>query len=190
MNWLFIVGLALASSIDNLAVGFSYGLSEIRIGAVANLGIAMVCLMMSLAGGDLGVWIGSVLPGSVPDLIGAALLLLLGIRILWMVLRIPPSASQGGQRARPVVGPLEALVLGVSLSANAAVNSVGGGIMQISPMAVAIAAALGSYLAIALGEALGSRTRAVHIGSANLGRYVSVLGGSLLIALAVMKVLK
>jgi hypothetical protein len=43
MEWLFILGFALSSSIDNFGVGISYGVRKIRIRWLSNLLIAAIC---------------------------------------------------------------------------------------------------------------------------------------------------
>ncbi|MGV4967043.1 sporulation membrane protein YtaF, partial [Priestia aryabhattai] len=43
MEWLFILGFALSSSIDNFGVGISYGVRKVRIRWLSNLLIAAIC---------------------------------------------------------------------------------------------------------------------------------------------------
>jgi len=43
MEWLFILGFALSSSIDNFGVGISYGVRKIRIRWLSHLLIAAIC---------------------------------------------------------------------------------------------------------------------------------------------------
>lgn len=96
MDLLYIVGLSIASSIDNFAVGTSYGLSGIRIGTIANLIIAFICFVLSCAGGYFGAAIVRVIPTGVPSLLGALALLVVGIRVLVLVLR-RGDPSQGAE---------------------------------------------------------------------------------------------
>ncbi|MBN9216823.1 MAG: manganese efflux pump, partial [Mesorhizobium sp.] len=90
MNSYFIIGLAIASNIDNLAVGMSYGVRSIRIGFIANLIITAICFAFSEIGMISGEWIGRILPGDLPDFVAAGLLLLIGVRVLFLAL---PSAD-------------------------------------------------------------------------------------------------
>src|ERR1700687_1354836 len=133
VDWVFILGLAVASSIDNLAVGFSYGLAGLRIGIGSNLMIAAICFVFSEAGTQFGKWVGTILPGSLPDIMGAVLLLLLWLRVLLLVMPRDAGRGVGGGPRRPAgandaggnkVGVAESLLLGVALSANALANAV------------------------------------------------------------------
>lgn len=200
MNWLFIVAFAVASSIDNFAVGLSYGVRGIRISLGSNLIIAAVCFVFSLAGIFLGHWIGAVLPGSLPDIVGSVLLFLIGVRILLLVMPrakpVPSTAPASRYRAisnwfarvlaveSGKIGLPEALILGVALSANALANAVGAGLLQMPPLAIALSASVGSLLTISVGVALGLRATQVSIGRLDLGRFGTLLSGLILVCLA------
>ncbi|MDH6234975.1 putative sporulation protein YtaF [Mesorhizobium soli] len=197
MDWLFITGLAIASSIDNLAVGLSYGVRGIRIGLGANLIIAVICFVLSEAGILFGEWIGAVLPGDLPDIVGAVLLFLIGVRILLLVLprekaaRSATSRGIAGWFSRVLavengrIGLVEALVLGVALSANALANAVGAGLLHMPSFAIALSASIGSLLTISLGVALGLRAMHVSIGRFDLGRFGTLISGMILVGLAI-----
>jgi putative sporulation protein YtaF len=197
MDWLFITGLAIASSIDNLAVGLSYGVRGIRIGLGANLIIAAICFVLSEAGILFGEWIGAVLPGDLPDIVGAVLLFLIGVRILLLVLpreKAARSAKSHGianwfSRVLAVengrIGFVEALVLGVALSANALANAVGAGLLHMPSFAIALSASIGSLLTVSLGVALGLRATHISIGRFDLGRFGTLISGMILVGLAI-----
>jgi len=203
MNWFFIIALAAASSIDNLAVGLSYGVRGIRIHLGSNLIIAAVCFVLSLAGILFGHWIGEVLPGELPDLVGAILLFLIGVRILLLALprseSAPAEAPATGLRAitnwfsRVIaveggrIGPVEALILGVALSANALANAVGAGLMEMPPLAIALSASIGSLLTISLGVALGLRATRIRFAGVDLGQFGTLMSGVILVGLAVVQ---
>ncbi|WEK51846.1 MAG: manganese efflux pump [Candidatus Kaistia colombiensis] len=201
MDWLFIFALAVASSIDNFAVGLSYGVRDIRIRFQSNLIIAAVCFAFSYGGIYFGHWIGIVLPGNLPDIIGSVLLFFIGIRILLLVFprarQGQPAASGGGRRSDPnwfsralavessQIGPFEALLLGVALSANALANAVGAGLLQMPALAIALSASVGSLLTISLGVMLGLRTTKISIGRFDLGQFGTLLSGLILVCLAI-----
>jgi len=205
VDWLFIIGLAIASSIDNLAVGFSYGLVGLRIGIGANLVIAFICFVFSEAGTLFGKWIGTILPGSLPDFVGVVLLLLLGLRILLLVVpreRIAKAlgdADKGGNSpdregshevGTARIGMLESVLLGVALSANALANAVGAGILSLSPTAISLTAATGSLLTVAIGVELGLRAMHLRFGQFSLKRMGTLVSGSILLALVLAKMIK
>ncbi|MBN9274343.1 MAG: manganese efflux pump [Mesorhizobium sp.] len=200
MNWYFVVGLAFASSIDNLAVGLSYGVRGVRIGLAANLVIAAICFVFSMAGIFFGEWIGRVLPGDLPDVAGAVLLFMIGVRILLLVApRKTPAGNPGRSRlARWFssvlamesgrIGFVEAVILGIALSANALANAVGAGLLHMPAVAVALTAATGSLITVALGVALGTSASRIRIGGIDLGRFGTLISGATLVGLAIAQV--
>jgi putative sporulation protein YtaF len=204
MDWIFITALAFASSIDNLAAGLSYGVRGIRIGLGANLIIAAICFAFSEVGILFGQWIGEVLPGNLPDIVGAALLFLIGIRILLLVLprakEEKPTAPASGRRtlagwfARVLavesgkIGLIEALLLGVALSANALANAIGAGLLRIPSLAIALSASIGSLLTISLGVALGLRATQISVGRFDVGRFGTLVSGVILVGLAISQI--
>lgn len=58
----------------------------IRINLGSNFIIAAICFLFSVTGIFFGRWIGAVLPGDLPDIVGSVLLFLIGVRILLIVL--------------------------------------------------------------------------------------------------------
>lgn len=200
MDWYFIIGLAFASSIDNLAVGLSYGVRKVRIGFGANLLIAAICFGFSMAGILFGEWIGQILPGELPDIVGAVLLFLIGVRILLLMAPRGKNSDKSGTGQRPPtswlskvlalesgkVGVFEAIVLGVALSANALANAVGAGLLHMPPIAIALTASIGSLATIAVGTALGTSAARLRIG--DFDRFGTVISGATLVGLAIAQV--
>jgi putative sporulation protein YtaF len=202
VNWYFIIGLAIASNIDNLAVGMSYGVRNIRIGFVANLIITAICFAFSEIGIISGAWIGKILPGELPDFLAAGLLLLIGVRVLFLAMSAanekPDSTGEGHpianwfSRALAVegdkVGPFEAAVLGVALSANALANSVSAGLLDMSPTVVASAISIASFLTIVIGVALGRHAAEIRVGRIDIGRFGTLASGAILVVLAIRQI--
>jgi len=208
--WLLILGFAVSSSLDNLGVGISYGIRGIRINYLSNLVIAVICFCFSMVGIISGQWLAQVLPGVLPVLIGGLLLFIIGIRIV--LLAAPRKKKADGQESREDVlnteeasgslkgilqnpesvdkdksgsiGFLESIVLGIALAANAVTNGVGAGLMGLSPLAISLTAAFGSYITVWLGVVLGSKLSAVRIGSFTLGQFSTVLSGIIIILIA------
>lgn len=199
MNWTFVLALAFASSIDNLAAGLTYGIRGVRIGWTANLVIAAICGLFSLAGIFFGGLIAWALPGDWPDIAGAILLFLIGLRVLLLVIPRGAEAGSGaeagesGWLARAFAAPsgrigmIEAVILGVALSANALVNAVGAGMLQIPAGAVALTAALGSLITVWLGVLLGRHAARLRVGRFDLGRFGTAISGMTLVGLAVFQ---
>ncbi|MBN9027247.1 MAG: hypothetical protein J0H20_17005 [Rhizobiales bacterium] len=91
-------------------------------------------------------------------------------------------AVEGGK-----IGPVEALILGVALSADALANAVGAGLMEMPPLAIALSAPIGSLLTISLGVALGLRATRIRFGGIDVGRFGTLPGGFILVGLAIVQ---
>ncbi|WP_195574564.1 sporulation membrane protein YtaF [Paenibacillus sp. 1001270B_150601_E10] len=202
---MMILGFAMSSSLDNLGVGISYGIRGIRINHLSNFVIAAICFLLSMVGIVSGQWLSSVLPGVVPVLIGALLLFIVGIRIILLaaprkpvkaeesidspgksslssILRNPESVDKDQSGS---IGLGEAVILGVALAANAVTNGVGAGLLGLSPLAISLTAAIGSYLSVWLGIALGQKVANIRIGRFTLGQFSTLLSGLIIVLIAV-----
>ncbi|KOO51629.1 sporulation membrane protein YtaF [Viridibacillus arvi] len=205
MAWLIILAFAFSSSIDNLGVGISYGIRKITIRFDKNLLIAFICFLMSMGGITFGVWLSTILPGMLPVIFGAFVLFVIGIRIILLakprkkefspvgstnevqskrfqdVLRNPEKANldKSGE-----IGWWESVLLGVALSANALTNGLGAGLLGLSPLAISITAAIGSFVTVWAGVKLGSKVADVRIGSFTLGQFGTIISGVIIIVVA------
>ncbi|MEY9094802.1 sporulation membrane protein YtaF [Paenibacillus sp. RC84] len=202
MAWLLILGFAISSSLDNLGVGISYGIRKIRIGILSNLIVAAVCFLFSYTGIWFGKWISSVLPGMLPVLLGAFSLFFIGIRIILMATpgkepEIAPSQSKSNglrgilQNPEQVdrdnskhIGIAESFILGIALSANALTNGLSAGLLGLSPFAISLTAAFGSFLTVWLGVWLGGKVAGIRIGSFTLGQFGTLVSGMMLLMIA------
>ncbi|MGE8203187.1 sporulation membrane protein YtaF [Heyndrickxia sp. NPDC080065] len=206
MPWLIILAFAASSSIDNLGVGISYGIRKIRIGLGANILIALICFLMSAAGISFGLWLSKVLPGVFPVIIGAFLLIIIGIRI--MLLAVPHKnedskvKNDDEKQANSIEGILrnpeaadrdksgdiswwEAAILGVALSANALTNGLGAGLLGFSPLAISLTAAVGSFISVWAGVKLGAKLADVRIGKFTIGQFGTLLSGAIILVIAI-----
>lgn len=203
-SWFIIAALTFSSSIDNLGVGLSYGIRNIRISLLSNLLIAAICFLFSMSGIYFGLWISEILPGILPLLLGAFILVVIGIRI--MLLAVPrnkdtlsgqsESKSEGikGIFQNPAsidfdnsksIGFWEAIVLGIALSANALTNGVGAGLLGFSPLVISILAAAGSFVTVWAGVTFGRKLTHVRIGKFTIGQFGTLISGFLLLLIAV-----
>lgn len=204
--WFIIIGFALSSSIDNLGVGLTYGIRRIRIGIGQNTLIAFVCFLLSIIGISFGKWLAVVLPGIFPAAVGAFLLIIIGIRIVLIALPrrqkhsevVEENDSQqisvtsilkNPERAdldqSGTIGWTESIFLGIALSANALTNGLGAGLLGFSPFAISITAAIGSFMTVWIGVALGERVADIRIGSFSIGQFGTIISGILLVIIAI-----
>lgn len=207
MTWLFILGLALSSSLDNLGVGITYGIRKIRIGFSSNALISVVCFLFSYSGILFGNWISSVIPGLLPVLLSVFLLFVIGFRIIWLSLphKQQKEEDESGERKglssilqnpecadidnSKDIGVLEALVLGIALSANALTNGLSAGLLGYSPLVVSFASAVGSFLTVWLGVKVGEKVSDIQIGPFQLGKFGALISGILLVLIAIKSIL-
>lgn len=199
MNWFIILAFAISSSIDNLGVGMSYGLQKINIQVRQNLLIAVICFLFSMGGIYFGIWIFNRIPGMLPVILGAGLLMIIGIRI---ILLAKPNAEKTstkqetglkglfknpellGEAHTKKIGTIESIVLGIALSANALTNGVGAGLIGLSPLAISVTAAIGSYFSIWIGVKMGYKVAHIRIGSFTFGQFGTLLSGVILLVIA------
>jgi putative sporulation protein YtaF len=204
--WILILGFAVSSSLDNLGVGISYGIRGIRIGFLSNLTIAIICFLLSMTGIISGQWLSKVLPGIFPILVGALLLFIVGIRIILLAVprkkqkisQAPDEEKSGTGSIKAIlqnpetadadksgsIGLGEAVILGIALAANAVTNGVGAGLIGLSPLAISLTAAFGSYITVWLGVALGRKVAGVRIGNFTLGQFSTALSGVIILCIA------
>lgn len=205
MSWLIILAFAVSSSVDNLGVGITYGIRKIRIGLAANLLIGLICFLMSIVGISFGVWLSKFLPGLFPVIIGSFILIIIGIRIILLAVPRKKALVAGQEQANPSsdmkgilkhpeaadvdnsgeIGWLEAVFLGVALSANALTNGLGAGLLGFSPLAISLTAAIGSIISVWAGVKLGHKLAAVRIGSFTLGEFGTIISGIIILIIAI-----
>ncbi|MDS9471275.1 sporulation membrane protein YtaF [Sporosarcina pasteurii] len=203
MIWIAILAFAISSSIDNLGVGMSYGIQKVQISAKQNLLIATICFLFSMGGIYLGIWIFTIIPGMLPVILGAVLLFIIGIRIILLakpkhheqpevneqetglkgILKNPEVVGDSGGKS---IGWIESIVLGVALSANALTNGIGAGLIGLSPLAISITAAIGSFFSVWIGVKIGSKVADIRIGAFTLGQFGTLLSGVILLVIAVV----
>lgn len=210
MAWLLILGFALSSSIDNLGVGMSYGLRKIRIGILSNLFIAVICFLFSMGGILSGQWIANLLPGILPTLLATFVLFFIGIRII-LLTRPRENEGENSREGKEETGRIEgilkhperadrdrsgeiglgeAALLGMALSANALTNGLSAGLIGLSPVVISLTAAIGSFLTLWLGVAIGRKVTEIRIGSFTIGQFSTVLSGVIIILIAINALLE
>ncbi|MFF2479837.1 manganese efflux pump [Paenibacillus sp. NPDC058071] len=194
-SWLIVAALTFSSSIDNLGVGLSYGIRNIRIRVFSNLLIAVICFLFSVFGIYFGMWISKLLPGILPVILGAFVLVIIGIRIILLAApRKNTSGAAAGEQetaagreaSATTIGWGESVMLGIALSANALTNGLGAGLLGLSPLLISLLAAAGSFITVWSGVAFGVRLAHVRIGKYTLGQFGTLISGVLLLVVAAM----
>ena len=202
MNWLFVLGFALSSSFDNLGVGITYGIRKIRISILSNILIAVICFVLSFLGIIFGRWVSSLIPGMIPIFISAILLLFIGLRVIWISLPYKKNEKDEHIEMKGFtsilqnpecvdfdkskdISILEAMVLGLALSANALTNGLSAGMLECTPFAISLASSIGSFFALWIGIKLGQKFADIQIGPFKLGDFGTLISGILLVLIAI-----
>ncbi|MGG4264374.1 sporulation membrane protein YtaF [Peribacillus simplex] len=207
MAWLLILGFALSSSLDNFGVGISYGIRKIRIKIFSNLFIAIICFLFSITGIVFGRWLSTILPGMFPIIVAFVLLTLIGLRIILLAVpRKNQMAKEVDKKPKSIKGILknpesvdmdqsgyigwgESIILGIALSANALTNGLGAGLLGLSPLAISLTAAFGSFITVWTGVIVGQKVANVRIGKFTLGQFGTMLSGIIILVLASIQLL-
>ncbi|WP_290590454.1 sporulation membrane protein YtaF [Alicyclobacillus sp.] len=194
---LLVLGFSVSSSLDNFGVGISYGVNQIRIGRAANLLIAAIAFAFSMVGMAFGSYMTHVVPGPASTLLGALLILIIGLRIVLIataqrrrqqntgITRYVDHPEEADMDHSGEISLWEAAGLGVAVSANALTNGLGAGVMHLPMLVISGLTAVFSYLAIASGVRLGERVAHVRIGRLSLGEFGTVISGVILLMIAV-----
>ncbi|VEF46752.1 Putative membrane protein ytaF [Bacillus freudenreichii] len=199
-TWLMILSLTASTSIDNLGVGVSYGIRNIRISPLSNLTISVICFLFSLIGVYFGVWISKVLLNGMPMIIGSFLFIIIGLRLILLTKKPADSGQKeisplnkkhimSGESSENSIGFGESVVLGIALSANAMTNGIGGGLLNLSPLMVCFAAAFGSFITVWGGVALGTKVANFRIGRFSAGQFGTLISGVILLIIAATSII-
>lgn len=69
---------SISSNLDNLLVGTAYGIKKIRINFIENIIIALITSTGTFLSMSAGAYMSKFLPGSVSNILGALILIILG----------------------------------------------------------------------------------------------------------------
>lgn len=204
-----LILLALAVSIDNFSVGFTYGIRKMRIPFKSIFIIACCSGLTLLVAMFFGHLIAQIFSPSFAESIGGFILILLGIWILYQffqqdkekevltqeknivnveikslgivinILRKPMSADF--DNSGTITG-IEAVVLGLALSLDAFGAGIGASMLGLSPIFLSIAVVIMSTSFVSLGIAGGS-----YFSSRGFMEKFSFVPGIILIIIGIFK---
>jgi len=155
-----VIVLGIGANIENLPVGFAYGVRRLRIGLVRNLLIAAVTTAAALAPFAVGRGLRGHVPAVAPDVIAGLLLVALGFFNMWLERR-----SSGRQIKAPEppgsgtksIDLRETLALSSALSINNIGLGFAGGVAGLEYGSVALSVGAFSVALLWLGEWLSRR---------------------------------
>lgn len=190
-----ILAIGLASNLDNLAVGMTYGVRRISIATCPNLAIAGIAFLFTLASTVVGAHAEHYLPPRWAYRLGAMILVGIGIWMLpvwrrhrWamapaaaqrpLVMRVLRSPELADRDHSQTIDFSESILLGVALSLNCLTNGLPAGLWKLNVWSVAMCNAVFSFVALWFGVWFGKR-----YGERWLGRKADAVAGTLLIVI-------
>lgn len=190
MKSLFIVGLALSSSLEHLGATSSYGIGQIDISVLSTVWITLVCFLESIY---FGQWVLLVLTGFLLSVIVIQIILLAIYRknvtvheniFSKQLTTIPKNLecfdfNQSGQmRVEKVI------ILLLGLSVHVIMNGVRAGFRVLPSLSISFTASLSSFFTLWMSVALGSKVTKIKICSFHLGKFGTLISGAIIIVSA------
>lgn len=188
MHWLMILFIGIASSIDNFAVGLSYGTKGKKITYTANLFIAFIAFIIAYAALIAGKSLGMALPKTLPEILGGAIILLIGLWSLGDTLKnrstaAMPEAEDIDRNQDNLIETGEVFFLGIALSLNAMGTAFGAGMGGLPPLLVAEFVSILSFVSVGCGQWLGLKGM-----RSNMGKASEYLAACLMIAIGIYSI--
>jgi len=193
---------SLASNLDNVVVGIAYGIKKIRIGIIANIIIAIVTSTGTFLSMSVGVYISKLLPHSVANGLGAAVIIILGVYFVTQsIIKLVNNTKSKELALKDITDMIEyaeksdldnsgdismkeALIIAFGLTFNNLGTGVVASITGVSIQLTVISTFILSILTIIFGEAVGNQVLGKF-----LGKYAPLFSGILLIILGIIEFL-
>ncbi len=197
LNWLLILGIAIANNLDNTGVGIALGVGRIRLPLLVNAWIAAITFALTAAAAAGGNQLGSLLPVHAAKIFSALILCGVGVTVMW-----PSAAPRPGRPSKPK-GPLrrvlsdpvqadrdrsshvdfrEGSLLGIALSLNNLGGGLSAGLLHLSFFWIAFLSALLSFAVLLLGTRIGR-----YLGGAGTAEQVRWIAGGMLIGIGLFQ---
>jgi len=199
MNLFSSLLFAISANMDNIVVGLSYGTNKIKVGTASNLLIAFITCIGTVVSMQIGKMIFLFVPTAASNIIGGALLILIGLRSLWKtilehkqksidnqdfnssvkncidILDAPENADLDKSGA---IDARESISLALALSINNMGLGIGASLTGLNVFITVLFTFVFSMLTITIGCYLGR-----HYFSKLLGKYASIIAALLIVLL-------
>ena len=193
---------SLSSNLDNLVIGIAYGVKKIKIGMTPNLIIATVTSIGTLISMSVGKFISGFLPTSLTNMLGAVIIMLLGLYFLIQsILKLIPKSYSNSLALKNVdeimdyaeksdsdnSGTLnikEAFVVSLGLMLNNLGTGLAASITGVNVSITVICTFILSIALLMLGKSIGHNV----LGSI-CGKYAPLISGVLLIILGIFELI-
>lgn len=193
---------SISSNLDNLVIGIAYGIKKIRIELFSNLLIAIITTLGTLISMTVGKFIADFLPPSITNMLGALIILILGlyffIESIYKLITSKRSKKLALKNSREAIeyaetsdldnsGSLnlkEAFLVSMGLMINNLGTGLAASITGVSIKLTVLFTFLISPILLMLGRAIGC-----NIFGKICGKYAPLLSGILLIILSIIECL-
>ncbi|GMA64853.1 hypothetical protein GCM10025859_52930 [Alicyclobacillus fastidiosus] len=114
-SFVIAIIIGIASNIDNIGIGLSYGARKIHVPWRSAMVIASTSLLAALIGGISGIFVSSFI-GSVANFIGASILICLGVFIIAQALIQRKQEKQEEENLAKKIGVWELCIVAIAQS--------------------------------------------------------------------------
>jgi putative sporulation protein YtaF len=194
-----VILIGIASNLDNAGVGIAYGVRGIRISKSANFMIAMISLLMTMLSGIVGAWLSMYISSFVSHLIGAIVIVSVGIYVLYqpfrkrksvekptnhnLIQRILQQPEEADLDRSKTISFKESLILGSALGINALAGGFDAGVTHLHVLSTSVAVGFFSFAVLGLTDYVGRKYIAVKF-----DKLATILSGILLILLGLYQI--
>lgn len=184
--------LSFSSCLDSVVVGAAYGMKRIKIGIASNLIIASITTLGTFLSMAFGKQFAAILPSSVANYIGAAVLFLLGLSFIIqgvIILRkkvdgMTAFALKSDSDHSGHIGKRESVIVALGLTLNNIAVGVAASLAGVNIILASLFTLILSIASLYLGIYLGKN----FIGKA-LGKYAPLIAGVILVILSISQIL-
>ncbi|MCD9025893.1 manganese efflux pump [Cohnella silvisoli] len=196
MHLISVLLIALVSNLDNLAIGISLGIRSTKIPVLSNGIIAGITMAGTYLSMNAGVFITGYISSRTTNLLGSAIIVLIGVWSIVNSLRLRTARSADsddyehgyGNRSsanadvfhKHVISIKESAGLSIALALNNLATGIGAGATGISPIWTTISVGVFSLLFIGFGSRFG-----FTLARSWLGSYSKIAAGILLILIGI-----
>mgnify|MGYP001252649551 CR=1 FL=1 len=207
-EWLALLILAFAVSIDGFSVGFTYGLRKLKLPIRSLIIIATCSAVFFLAAMGVGSMIEALISPTIAEKLGGIILVIIGLWIVYQSRRTNKKSTHKKEHTlvhveikslgiviqvleKPIVADLdksgtitgiEALILGIALSLDAIGAGISAALLGYSPFFMSLSVAMMSSFFVLTGLKFGS-----FFSKLSWVEKISLLPGCLLMLLGVLK---
>ncbi|MDB9315534.1 manganese efflux pump [Spirulina sp. CS-785/01] len=151
------VFLSFSTNLDNLAVGMTYGMRQLTIGWWGNLLIASLSGVSTFFSMSVGDWLEDFLNPNLAQDMGAGIIVLMGLGVLWNAYQEETNETQDFSRPSPKnkLSFTRIVVLGLALTVTNWGTGIGAGIAELNSGLTSSFSFLSSLVTIGGGMLLG-----------------------------------